>query len=84
MSRNRYTKLVHEIDRARGVRREKALAAFIRELRCKAADRTAPPDADDGKQHRRARLEQRRQHKPERFRSAETQPVLTDPAQARS
>lgn len=71
MSRNRYTKVVHKIDRAQDAYREEELAALTSELHCKVAAPAAAP-VDDSKRHRRSRLEQRQQHKPERFRAAGT------------
>lgn len=72
MSRNRYTNLVHKIDRAQDAYREEELAVLTSELRCKVAAPATAPVVDDSKRHRRSRLEQRQQHKPERFRAAGT------------
>jgi hypothetical protein len=69
MSRNHYTRVVHEEQRRQIARQEKRLAALEDELNHKDAESTAVPFIDKAKEHRRARLEQKRRHKPERFRT---------------
>jgi len=64
MSRNRYTSLIHEEQRALIARREKELVALARELHRTIAEPAVAPVTDNGKRHRRARIEQRRRHKP--------------------
>jgi hypothetical protein len=59
MSRNRYTKLVHQEQRAQLARQEKVLAIFARELHGKIAEPAATPDTNDNKQRRRTRLERK-------------------------
>ncbi|RSM82560.1 hypothetical protein DMH04_25550 [Kibdelosporangium aridum] len=63
MPRNRYTKFVHQAERARVTQQEARLSAFARELRNICAQDTATPAADSAKQQRRDRIEQKRLHR---------------------
>jgi hypothetical protein len=66
MSRNRYTKLVRNEQRAQLARQEKELAAIRRSLRRPVVDVVVTPAAET-KRRRRARLERRRLDKPTRY-----------------
>jgi len=62
MSRNRYTKLVRKSERSQIVRQEKELTVIRRKLR-QDAKPTAVLLADEAKECRSARLEQKMRHK---------------------
>jgi len=64
MPRTRYTTIVHEEQRIQLARQEKALFALAGELRRTVAEPAVAPVTDNGKRHRRVRIEQQQRHKP--------------------
>ncbi len=70
MPRNSYTALIHNAERAQIAQQEEELTRLARSLSRKDEDISSVPVAGDGKERRRARREQQRWHKPERFRGA--------------
>ncbi len=63
MSRNHYTWQIRKIENARITAQQKALTRLARELHSKTTESVEVPVADDGKRHRRERLEQNRRHR---------------------
>jgi len=64
MPRTLYTKIVHQEQRIQLARQEKALFTLARELHHKIAEPVVAPATDNGKRHRRVRIEQQQRHKP--------------------
>jgi hypothetical protein len=66
MSRNRYTKVLRNIERGQISRQEKELTVIRRKLRGQDAEYMAVPLANETKERRSTRVEQKRRHKPKR------------------
>lgn len=64
MSRNRYTRLVHDRDEAQLNRQLRDTHRLVWALRRQPADVVEQPAIDEPKVRRRIRLEQKRCHKP--------------------
>lgn len=64
MPRTRYTRLVHEREEIRLALQHRALRRLAHELRHRPAEVIELPVLIDLKRRRRARLEQKQQHKP--------------------
>jgi hypothetical protein len=88
MSRNHYTWQIRKIENARITAQQKALTKLARELHSKTTESVEVPVADDGKRHRRVRLEQTRRHRvAQQFgssRASQTSPDLSSQFAARS
>lgn len=65
MPRTRYTRFVHDRDEKRLDDQIRKLRRFAQELRRQPIETVELPVVADPKARRRARLEQKRQHKPE-------------------
>jgi hypothetical protein len=63
MSRNRYTRTIHEEEAARIARRENDLDAFEREFRQLGAETVVPEPLDEAKTRRQVRLGHNKRHK---------------------
>jgi hypothetical protein len=70
MPRNRYTPRIRKAERAQITQKEEETAKLAKSLGRKDADISSVQVAGDGKERRRIRREQKRRHRPERFRSA--------------
>lgn len=68
MPRNSYTKLIRKSERAQLAQQEEEMTRLARSLSRKDTDISSVQPAGDGKERHRIRREQKRRHKPERFR----------------
>ncbi|MGW7301621.1 hypothetical protein [Streptomyces sp. NPDC054829] len=70
MPRNKFTRLIHESERAQIERQEEEMAELGKSLNRRDADIPLAPAVDEDKERREIRRELKRRHKPERFRGA--------------
>lgn len=66
MPRNRYTRVVRDVERERIARQEKELTVIRRKLCGQDVESTTIPLVDEAKERRSARVEQKQRHKPKR------------------
>ena len=66
MARNRYTKLVHKLERKQIEHQEGRLAVIDKRLRKQSAEPMEVPPFNTNKVRRSARVEQKRRHKAKR------------------
>lgn len=70
MPRDRYRALIHAAERAQIAHQTEEMTSLAKSLSRKDTDISSVQAAGDGKERRRLRREQKRRHKPERFRGA--------------
>jgi hypothetical protein len=81
MPRNRYNKVVREIEREQISRQEKELAVIRRKLRGQDAEPTAVPLANEAKERRSTRVEQKQRDKPKGKVRGWQRPEVTGPTE---
>jgi len=84
MPRNRYNKVVREIEREQISRQEKELAVIRRKLRGQDAEPTAVPLANEAKERRSTRVEQKQRDKPKGKVRGWQRPEVTGPTRDRA